>query len=67
MNGRSFKAKYFYVQLLNFKTKYIMSKIKSILGGAFILTVMSTIPSFAQVEAMPQQEQAQIEVSDRTG
>jgi len=44
-----------------------MSKIKSILGGAFILTVMSTIPSFAQVEAMPQQEQAQIEVSDRTG
>lgn len=41
-----------------------MSKIKRILSGAFILTVMSTMPSFAQAEAMPQQEQAQIEVSD---
>lgn len=41
-----------------------MSKIKRILGGAFVLTIMSTLPAFSQVEAMPQQEQAQIEVSD---
>ena len=41
-----------------------MSKIKRILGGVFVLTLMSTMPAFSQVDAMPQQEQAQIEVSD---
>ncbi|HEA31147.1 MAG TPA: DUF4168 domain-containing protein [Leeuwenhoekiella sp.] len=42
-----------------------MSKIKRILGGAFVLATMSTMPAFSQAQAMPQQQQQeQVDVSD---
>lgn len=41
-----------------------MSKIKRILSGAFVLAAMSSMPAFAQMEATPQLDQSETEISD---
>ncbi|MGB3773686.1 MAG: DUF4168 domain-containing protein [Leeuwenhoekiella sp.] len=41
-----------------------MSKIKRILSGAVVMATLSIMPAFAQTEAMPMQDQAQMDVTD---